>query len=89
MLVKPAEELKPIAEIKKENPCITLDPYNSELHIHIEENGFVGSIMRGEGFEYMWGGVRATHGVIKGKVSISIFMFIILHRNVFKFICFY
>ncbi|XP_047125522.1 uncharacterized protein LOC100202074 [Hydra vulgaris] len=79
---EPMEDIKPIVETRKENPRITLDSYNSELHVQIEENGFVGSIMRGEGFEYMWGGVRASHGVIKGKVCFEVHLLEELKVNI-------
>ena len=62
---KPAEP-----KIKKESPpaTIELDRLNSELHLVIESDGFTAGNMTGEGFQFMWGGVRATHGVKKGKV---------------------
>ena len=63
-------------EVKKEenlikNATVQLDRYNSELHVALSDGNLVGRVMRGDGFQYMWGGVRATHGVTKGKVRYS------------------
>lgn len=59
-------------EVKEETPStsdVELDRYNSELHISLSDNNKVGEIIKGDGFQYMWGGVRATCGVTKGMVS--------------------
>lgn len=58
-----------VACVKKETPTIKLCTYNSELHMCISPDQSESWNMTGPGFEYMWGGVRATHGVSKGKVS--------------------
>nr|XP_006819056.1 PREDICTED: heterogeneous nuclear ribonucleoprotein U-like protein 1-like [Saccoglossus kowalevskii] len=47
---------------------ITLDDYNSDLHISIGPDGVTGWDMHDKGFEYLWAGVRASHGVARGKV---------------------
>ena len=47
---------------------ITLDDYNSDLNFVIEHDGVTGSSLHSDGFEYLWAGARATHGVSKGKV---------------------
>ena len=64
-------DTKPLVNIKREEEAVAnirLDDYNSELHINFQEDYLVASNMEGSGFEYMWGGVRATHGVSQGKV---------------------
>ncbi|XP_077995530.1 heterogeneous nuclear ribonucleoprotein U-like protein 1 [Glandiceps talaboti] len=47
---------------------ITLDDNNSDLHLTIGPDGVSGWDMHDKGFEYMWAGGRATHGVNNGKV---------------------
>ena len=47
---------------------ITLDDYNSDLNFVIGPDGVTGSSLHKDGFEYLWAGARATHGVWKGKV---------------------
>ena len=49
---------------------IVLDDYNSDLNFVIEADGVTGSSLYKDGFEYMWAGARATHGVRTGKVKI-------------------
>ena len=49
---------------------VTIDSYNSDLHVEVERDGLTASVTRGPGFEYMWAGGRASHGVSRGKVSI-------------------
>ena len=49
-------------------PRIVFDDYNSDLNFVIEADGVTGSSLHKDGFEYMWGGARATHGVRSGKV---------------------
>lgn len=49
-------------------PRIVLDDYNSDLNFVIEPDGLTGSSLHKDGFEYMWAGARATHGVKSGKV---------------------
>ena len=64
--------------MKEETPAtstVELDCYNSELHIALSDNNKVGEIIKGDGFQYMWGGVRATCGVTKGMVSNLLFVF--------------
>ena len=50
-------------------PGIVLDDYNSDLNFVIESDGVTGSSLHNDGFEYMWAGARATHGVKTGKVE--------------------
>ena len=52
-------------------PCIVLDDYNSDLNFVIEPDGVTGSSLHKDGFEYMWAGARATHGIRTGKVRHS------------------
>ena len=49
-------------------PRIVLDEYNSDLNFVIEPDGVTGSSLHKDGFEYMWAGARATHGIRTGKV---------------------
>ena len=49
-------------------PRIVLDDYNSDLNFVIESDGVTGSSLHKDGFEYMWAGARATHGIRTGKV---------------------
>ena len=55
-------------------PRIVLDDYNSDLNFVIEADGVTGSSLHKDGFEYMWAGARATHGVRTGKVKILFIM---------------
>ena len=50
-------------------PHVVLDEYNSDLNFVIEPDGVTGSSLHKDGFEYMWAGARATHGVRSGKVK--------------------
>ena len=50
-------------------PRVVLDEYNSDLNFVIEDDGVTGSSLHKDGFEFMWGGARATHGVRSGKVK--------------------
>ena len=49
-------------------PRIVLDDYNSDLNFVIGPDGVTGSSLHKDGFEYMWAGARATHGIRTGKV---------------------
>ena len=60
-------------EVSSSAGNVELDRYNSELHIALSNNNKVGEVIKGDGFQYMWGGVRATCGVTKGMVSKTIF----------------
>lgn len=53
-------------------PGIVLDDYNSDLNFVIESDGVTGSSLHNDGFEYMWAGARATHGVKTGKVYFEV-----------------
>ena len=48
--------------------AIVLDEYNSDLNFVVESDGVTGSSLHKNGFEYIWAGARATHGVSRGKV---------------------
>lgn len=54
------------------DPRIVLDDYNSDLNFVIEPDGLTGSSLHKDGFEYMWAGARATHGVKSGKVCFEV-----------------
>ena len=54
-------------------PRIVLDEYNSDLNFVIEPDGVTGSSLHKDGFEYMWAGARATHGVRSGKVKLRFY----------------
>lgn len=47
---------------------VFLDDYNSDLNFVVESDGVSGSSLHKNGFEYIWAGARATHGISKGKV---------------------
>eukprot|EP00057_Strongylocentrotus_purpuratus_P020501 XP_011674975.1 PREDICTED: heterogeneous nuclear ribonucleoprotein U-like protein 1 isoform X2 [Strongylocentrotus purpuratus] len=48
--------------------CV-LSKYLSDLNLKIGKDGYNICPLSMEGFAYMWGGVKATHGVNKGKVA--------------------
>ncbi len=52
-------------------PGVFLDDYNSDLNFVIDSDGVSGSSLHKNGFEYIWAGARATHGVSRGKVLYS------------------
>lgn len=58
----------------KDNVKVYLDDYNSDLNFVIEEDGLTGSCLHKDGFEFIWAGARATHGVSRGKVKFSTFI---------------
>uniref|UniRef100_A0A7M5UC31 Uncharacterized protein n=1 Tax=Clytia hemisphaerica TaxID=252671 RepID=A0A7M5UC31_9CNID len=64
--VEVKEEIK--QEDIKPTPKMELDRYNSELHVKLSQDNLVGEILKGDGFQYMWGGVRGTHGVKRGMI---------------------
>ena len=47
---------------------VLLDHHNCDLNFVIEPDGLTGSTLHKNGFEYLWAGARATHGVRTGKV---------------------
>ncbi|CAL1543784.1 unnamed protein product [Lymnaea stagnalis] len=52
---------------------VVLDDYNSDLNIIIAKNGYSASTLNSpRGFRLLWGGVRATHGVCRGKVFFEV-----------------
>lgn len=67
---EPKKDSKADIVVKSEGPRIRLDRYNSELHVEFSDDDLVAGNMKGDGFEYMWGGARATHGVCSGKVLV-------------------
>jgi len=44
----------------------TLDQWDSHLDMRISDSGLEATCLHKEGFQYMWKGARATHGVIGG-----------------------
>ena len=66
-----AEEVNMPPGLPEDPNQIVLDPYNSDLHMNIEGDGFVGWDLHKKGFEYLWAGVRSTHGAKSGKVRIT------------------
>merc|ERR1719392_281299 len=69
---QPKSVTKEPPKVKKESPLIKLCTYNSELHMCVGPDQMEAWNMTGHGFEYMWGGIRATHGVSKGKVCFEV-----------------
>lgn len=63
-----------LAENNSYAPRIVLDDYNSDLNFVVEPGGVTGSSLHQDGFEYMWAGARATHGVRTGKVKRLIYL---------------
>ena len=61
------------------SPRIVLDDYNSDLNFVVEPGGVTGSSLHENGFEYMWAGARATHGVRAGKVRTYITLDLFTH----------
>ena len=53
-------------------PRIVLDDYNSDLNFVIGPDGVTGLSLHKDGFEYMWAGARATHGIRTGKVRYNV-----------------
>lgn len=51
---------------------VQLNPCDASLNIDIEENGSVCSPFSEDGCGYMFGGVRGTVGVIKGRWCFSV-----------------
>ncbi|XP_031549505.1 heterogeneous nuclear ribonucleoprotein U-like protein 1 [Actinia tenebrosa] len=51
---------------------IVLDDYNSDLNFVVGADGLTGSCLHQDGFEYLWAGARATHGVSSGKVCFEV-----------------
>ncbi|XP_059145116.1 heterogeneous nuclear ribonucleoprotein U-like protein 1 [Physella acuta] len=52
---------------------VVLDRYNCDLNIRFPGSQFSASTLnQPEGFRIMWGGVRATHGVCRGKVYFEV-----------------
>ena len=47
----------------KPDEQVKLDDYICDLNLEIKNGGFSCSPMSDEGFSYMWGGAKATHGV--------------------------
>ncbi|XP_077531470.1 heterogeneous nuclear ribonucleoprotein U-like protein 1 isoform X3 [Haemaphysalis longicornis] len=47
---------------------VTLDTYNSDLNLCIDESRYAAESMTQHGFGLMWAGARATFGVCKGKI---------------------
>ena len=52
---------------------IILDEFNSDLNFNISSDGVTGASSHQNGFEYMWAGCRATHGIREGKVIVKTF----------------
>lgn len=47
---------------------VTLDTYNSDLNLIIDESRYAAESMTQHGFGLMWAGARSTFGVCKGKI---------------------
>ncbi|XP_032230526.1 heterogeneous nuclear ribonucleoprotein U-like protein 1 isoform X2 [Nematostella vectensis] len=51
---------------------VLLDDHNSDLHFVIEQDGVTGGNHSAPGFDYMWAGARASHGVKSGKIFFEV-----------------
>ena len=62
-------DTKPTVKQEEGITIIKLDEYNCDLHFNTDESGLEGWTLHKDGFECLWGGGRATHGVKRGKVG--------------------
>ncbi|XP_063688822.1 heterogeneous nuclear ribonucleoprotein U-like protein 1 isoform X1 [Bolinopsis microptera] len=53
------------------NPVL-LDDNNADLNFNIRADGLAGHSLSHNGWQYMWAGVRSTHGVLRGKVFFEV-----------------
>lgn len=62
-------------EIKKElwsdetEENVVFGSYDCDLHFNTDSSGLTGWTLHEDGFEYLWGGARASHGATSGKVN--------------------
>ncbi|KAJ8665326.1 hypothetical protein QAD02_006988 [Eretmocerus hayati] len=60
---------RPENEPTYDEDAVLLSWYDSDLNLVIDPTNYCSaSSMQGEGFNYIWAGVRASHGFTKGKV---------------------
>ncbi|KAK2711858.1 heterogeneous nuclear ribonucleoprotein U-like protein 1 isoform X2 [Artemia franciscana] len=63
----------PLEEPEIDNDAVTLDWYNSDLHLVIDKESLSkASPISTSGFGYMWAGARCTYGVAKGKIVFQV-----------------
>ena len=62
----------PSTQAPPESVNVILDDYNSDLNFVIQPDGVTGASLHQNGFEYIWGGARGTHGVRSGKVMAQV-----------------
>eukprot|EP00794_Sanderia_malayensis_P007951 gene7951-8808_t len=48
---------------------VVLDEYNMDLHFNTDSTGLTGWTLHENGFEYLWGGARASYGIKRGKIA--------------------
>nr|CAB3253876.1 heterogeneous nuclear ribonucleoprotein U-like protein 1 [Phallusia mammillata] len=51
---------------------VKLDDYICDLNLDITDGGYACIPQSSDGFSYMWGGVKATHGIRSGKVCYEV-----------------
>ncbi|XP_077493656.1 heterogeneous nuclear ribonucleoprotein U-like protein 1 isoform X3 [Amblyomma americanum] len=64
----PAVKVEEFPEDTFDVTLVTLDTYNSDLNLCIEENRYEAESLSQHGFGLMWAGARATFGANKGKI---------------------
>ena len=52
---------------------VLLDKFNCDLFVTVSEDGYTAYDLGEKGFQHLWGGIRATHGVNYGKVKMLFF----------------
>jgi len=69
---QPYKDTKSIVKQEEGITVIKLDEYNCDLHFNTDESGLEGWTLHKDGFECLWGGGRATHGIKRGKVAFEV-----------------
>ena len=52
------------------NSGVALDSFNCDLYVTVSRDGTLAYDLGAKGFQNLWGGIRATHGLIAGKVKL-------------------
>lgn len=51
---------------------VQLDPYVCDLNCNLDRNYTSVEVLSSEGFSYIWGGVKSTHGLVSGRAYFTI-----------------